>query len=359
MQNWNSRQLKQRFRPKKNIPHEWPVPRILNNIELANWFQTNEKLLNWLAAPGTNDDPGKHYCFRWIRKRVGHRLIESPKAKLKSIQRQILTGILDCIPVSNNAHGFCKDRNVKSFVADHVQRAVCLKMDLKQFFPSIRAGRVYGLFSSLGYPKPVARVLTGLCTAYASQTALKELGGMCTAGQQLHQIYSQRHLPQGAPTSPALSNLIAYRLDRRLNEFVEEAGGRYTRYADDILFSFEEQFASDRQCKNRLKRFANAVAAIAIEEGFEVNFRKTRIMFRAQRQMAAGLVINEIPNCSRAAFDQLKAILFNCVHHGPGSQNLDKDPRFQERLAGKVNWVRFVNESRGNKLLKLYEQIDW
>ena len=182
---------------------------------------------------------------------------------------------------------------------------------------------------------------------------------MCTTGQQLHQVYSRRHLPQGAPTSPALSNLVAYRLDRRLEGFVKEAGGRYTRYADDLLFSFDEKFTSDRQCKNRLKRFANRVAVIAIEEGFEVNFRKTRIMFRAQRQMAAGLVINEIPNCSRKAFDRLKAILFNCARKGPGSQNLDSDPRFRERLAGKVNWVRYVNESRGNKLLKLFEQIDW
>lgn len=335
------------------------LPAVDSVDELAAYFSTNTKTLLWLASLAKTSHPGRHYHSKWIQKRVGHRLIESPLPKLKSMQRMILTDILNPIPVSNSAHGFCKKRNTKSFVAGHSGRSVCLKMDLKQFFPSIDARRVGGIFKSLSFPRPVTRVLTGLCTTIAKPEDITQLKTMSTSGQQLNCLYARRHLPQGAPTSPKLANLVAFRLDRRLDGLVRPFDGRYSRYADDLLFSFPRDYALDRQCKNRLRRLRNLIAAIAIEEGFDVNFRKTRIMFRSQRQLATGLVINEKPNCPRKHYEQLKAILHNCIHHGPETQNRDNHSNFRAHLKGRVEWIAYLNQTRGQKLRRQFERIEW
>ena len=337
----------------------WSIPPIDSVDELAGYFSTTPKTLLWLSAVAQTSHPGEHYHSKWIRKRVGHRLIESPLPKLKTVQRMILTDILNPIPVSNFAHGFCKNRNTKSFVAKHTGRGVCLKMDLKQFFPSIESRRVGGIFKSLNFPRPVTRVLTGLCTTVAKPDDIEKLKTMSTSGQQLNRLYAKRHLPQGAPTSPKLANLVAYRLDCRLDGLVRPFDGRYSRYADDLLFSFPRDYAADRQCKNRLRRLSHRIAAIAIEEGFEVNFRKTRIMFHSQRQLATGLVINEKPNCTRKKYEQLKATLHNCIHCGPESQNRDNHPNFQAHLKGQIEWIAYLNQTRGQKLRNQFQQIQW
>ena len=337
----------------------WNTPVIGSVDELADYFSTTTKTLLWLSAVAGTSHPSQHYHSKWIRKRVGHRLLESPLPKLKSVQRMILTDILNPIPVSNFAHGFCKKRNTKSFVARHTGRSVCLKMDLHQFFPNIEARRVGGIFKSLEYPRPVTRVLTGLCTTIAKPDDISKLRTMSTSGQQLNRIYAMRHLPQGAPTSPKLANLVAFRLDRRLDGLVRPFDGRYSRYADDLLFSFPRDYAADRQCKNRLRRLSDRIAAIAIEEGFKVNFRKTRIMFRSQRQLATGLVLNESPNCPRKKYERVKATLHNCIHLGPESQNRDSHPNFQAHLRGQIEWIAYLNPTRGQKLRNQFEQIQW
>src|SRR5262249_2692968 len=148
--------------------------------------------------------------------------------------------------------------------------------DLRDFFASIAAARVQSIFLTAGYPEAVAKLLAALCTSRTPRDILRAVespGASPTSRTRaIGFLYGNRHLPQGAPTSPALANLSAFRLDARLSEFAHASGGSYTRYADDLVFSGEEGFA------RHIGRFATHVAAIAIEEGFAVNHRKTRIM---------------------------------------------------------------------------------
>lgn len=348
--------LKSRMRAKIGPPAQWDNPPIVHAKDLAGWLGVSERKLYWLADL---DDRRRspHYVCRWIRKRNGFRLIESPKPMLKKLQRQILHELLSFVPVSESAHGFVPNRSVKTFVADHIQQPVCLKMDLKSFFPGIRAGKVYGFFDHLGYPKDVARLLTGLCTTATRPATFDPLNGIPVRGQSIRSTYVPRHLPQGAPSSPMLSNFCTYRLDRRLLGLASALNGRFTRYADDLLFSFSDPI--ERQTKNRMRRFAQCVAVIAIEEGFEVNFRKTRLMFRSQRQMSAGIVLNSHSNLPRAKFDRLKAILFNCVRFGAESQNRHQLPDFRQHLAGQIAWHKEINPVKAEKLEKLFAQIQW
>jgi hypothetical protein len=130
-------------------------------------------------------------------------------------------------------------------------------------------------------------------------------------------------------------------------------GATYTRYADDLAFSGDENVA------RMVERLSVRVAAIAIEEGFSVNLRKTRVMRRGARQHLAGVVVNWHANVGRTEFDALKAVLSNCVRHGLRSQNRDGHRDFRAHLAGRVAHVAMVNAARGAKLRALLERIEW
>jgi RNA-directed DNA polymerase len=161
------------------------------------------------------------------------------------------------------------------------------------------------------------------------------------------------HLPQGAPTSPALANLCAYRVDCRLSGLARSAGAEYTRYADDLAFSGNDDF------ERRVERFSTHVAAILGEEGFTVYHRKTRIMRQGVRQHLAGLVANQSVNVIRTDFDRLKATLTNCVRLGPASQNREGHPLFRAHLEGRVGFVETINGAKGMRLRRILERIVW
>ena len=160
-------------------------------------------------------------------------------------------------------------------------------------------------------------------------------------------------MPQGAPSSPALANLCAYRLDVRLAAAATAAGASYTRYADDLVFSGSENFA------RAAHRFHILVCRVALEEGFEVNTRKTRVMPQSVQQKVTGIVMNQRPNVPRIDFDRLKATLNNCVKHGPQSQNHAQHTNFKAHLSGKIAYVQMLNAERAYKLRLLFDKISW
>jgi hypothetical protein len=341
----------------------WPIPKIETEGELAAWLGVSVNELEWYAdlkrlipRMGNGDGRLSHYHYRALTKNGGNvRLIESPKQKLKELQRIILRELLENVPIHPAVHGFVKGRSIKTFAAPHVGRSVVLRLDLKDFFPSIAGPRVQALFRTAGYPERVADVLGGICTNAAPRKIWKALGkGLDTEViAAARELYAWRHLPQGAPTSPALANLCAYRVDCRLTGLAKAAGAAYTRYADDLAFSGDEKFG---RC---VERFVVQAAAILLQEGFAVHHRKTRVMRKGVRQHLAGLVINEHSNVVRADFDRLKAILTNCVRHGAESQNREAHPSFRMHLEGRVGFVESVNPAKGARLRKIFEQIQW
>jgi hypothetical protein len=333
--------------PASGAPRDWKVPAITTLAELADELRLHGDDLGWLVAHGQAD----HYRHRWQAKpKSGRfRLIESPKSLLKIAQRQVLRKILAAIPPHEAARGFRPGNSVRDFVEPHTGRALLLRFDLEDFFPSLSAARVLRVFLTAGYPETVARALTRLTTRATPRSTVDEQPLAWAERRRL----ATPHLPQGAPTSPALANLGAFRLDCRLAGLAAAAGGRYTRYADDLLFSGGADFA------RQARRFEAAVGAIVIEEGFQLNHRKTRVLRQAQKQHAAGLVLNDKPNIDRRDFDRLKAILTNCVRHGPVSQNRDHHPDFATHLEGRISWVRFIHPEKGAKLSAIFGRIDW
>jgi RNA-directed DNA polymerase len=350
--------------PAPGPPASWPAPAIATPADLASFLDLAPNQLDWFAdcqsrEGDDRDEPVRHYRYRWVGKPSGSfRLIEAPKPRLKQFQRKLLDAILLPIPPHDAAHGFRPGRSVTTFVAPHVGQTIVLKMDLVDFFVSITSARVIAIYLTAGYPEAVARILTGLCTNTVPLSVWNLLDmepdlARSTATWRSRRLYREPHLPQGAPSSPALANLAAYRLDARLAGLALTAEARYTRYADDLVFSGGEAFA------RTIARFPTHVAAIALEEGFHVQHRKTRVMRQGVRQRAAGVVINQKSNITRNDYEQLKAILCNCARHGPHSQNRAGVADFRAHLAGRVAHVARLNPERGERLVRLFERIDW
>lgn len=340
---------------------QWEVPAIESVSALAQWLGTDVNYLRWFAdlkGLGYKSIRPKlrHYHYRILAKESGNiRLIEAPKQALKKLQQRILTGILDKIPVHPATHGFAKGRSIKTYIAPHVGRRVVLRMDLRHFFNTFRAARIQAFFRTLGYPEAVADLLGGICTNATPRDVWKEIDSISNRVQtwETRKLYGRPHLPQGAPTSPALANLCAFRIDCRLAGLAKSAGARYTRYADDLAFSGNAEF------EKRVERFSTHVAAILQEESFAVNYRKTRIMRQGVRQRIVGLVANQRPNVPRNDFDRLKATLTNCVRRGPQTQNHDAQPDFCAHLEGRVSFVEMINPIKGKRLRRVFDQIRW
>ncbi len=339
----------------------WRVTPIRTAGELADWLGVAIGELDWFADLRTlefkrNRGRLRHYHYRTLTKRFGRiRLIESPKPRLKHIQRCILTGILNHIPPHAAVHGFRRGRSIKTFAAPHVGKRVVMRIDLQDFFPSVSVARIQSLFRTVGYPEKVADLLTGLCSN-STPMDVWENDVVRSLGWQMRHIpwlYSQPHLPQGAPTSPALANLCAYRLDCRLSGLAHSAGATYTRYADDLAFS------GDRDFERAAKRFHIHVCATVMEERFSVHHRKTRIMRQGVRQYLAGMVVNQRLNVPRDDFDRLKATLTNCIRLGAQSQNRGGHDDYRGHLAGRIAFVEMVNPTRGSRLRKLFDQVEW
>jgi RNA-directed DNA polymerase len=344
----------------------WPIPAITSSADLCAWLRVTSGELDWFAdLKGLNRKQGMsklgHYRYSIRPKRSGDlrvgdlRVIEAPKQRLKQIQRQILSEILDSIPPHAAAHGFVRGRSIQSFAAPHAGKRVVLRMDVRDFFPSIVAARVQAFFRTAGYPDSVSSLLCGLCTNAVPDGAWHEHRSQLGVERafELRSLYHRQHLPQGAPTPPSLANLCAYRLDSRLQGLTRSVEATYTRYADDLAFSGGEAF--DRQAE----RFSDQAGAIMLEEGFRPHFRKTRIMRQGVRQQLAGMIINRHLNIGRTEFDRMKAVLINCVRQGPGSQNRDGIADFRMYLNGWIGFAETVNSARGARLRTIFNQIHW
>lgn len=312
--------------------------------DLRAWLGLSEAQLRYLVTATDRAEPGlpppPYTCFD-IPKRDGRpRKVCAPGYLLRRAQRRILRDILAIPAVHESAHAFVPGRSVRTNAAVHVGRPLLIKFDLVDFFPSIYYARVFGLFASLGYD-----VGHGRFSVFDGDRAIAPtLARLCVYAESPHEVGSA-YAPQGAPTSPALSNLVCRNLDRRLAGLALKAGARYSRYADDLTFSF----ASDPP--GGIGRFRWWVDEIVQQEGFALNGRKFRVVRASQRQIVTGVVVNDVPRVAREDRRRLRAILHNCRKHGVESQSGGRAD-FGASLLGWASWVNAIDPEEGRKLLR-------
>ena len=336
--------------PTTTVRRPFGTPLLDDVADLAVWLGLSILELDWFADPrGMNrratDRRLRHYRYLWLN----GRLIEAPKPRLRALQRLVLADMLGAIPTHPAAHGFVPARSPHTFAAPHAGAPMVIRLDVTSFFASVTAARVYGLFREAGYPEPVAHTLTALCTTRAPAAILRTAPERVPDRDYRLALLRVPHLPQGAPTSPALANLCGFRLDRRLTGLAEVCQARYTRYADDLAFS-------GRFTKSGAVRFVERVSEIAADEGFRLNAAKTRIRGQGDRQLLAGLVVNSAPAVPRREYDALRALLHNAIHTGLDEQNHDGHADFASYLAGRIGWVGHRHPTRGAKLNALLER---
>jgi RNA-directed DNA polymerase len=348
----------------RRLEHDWPIGEVESVAGLAERLELSDGQLAWLADVRSLERTVAHeklrnYRYRIVPRRGGlPRVLEAPKARLKEIQRWILHEILDPVPAHEAAQGFTRGRSVATHARLHSGQAVVLRLDLKDFFASVTAGRVFGIFRTLGYERSVAHVLTGLSTNAIPQAvwqAVPRAADPTLIGPRfwLGRALATPHLPQGAPTSPALANLAAFRLDRRLAGLASASGLRYSRYADDLTFS------GPVQLRRRRRHLEALVGEIAHAEGFAINERKTALHSAGGRQSVCGIVVNVRPNVLRSEYDELKAILHNAAVHGPAGQNRAGIADFEAHIRGRISWIASLNPARGEKLRRRFAEISW
>ncbi len=219
-----------------------------------------------------------------------------------------------------------------------------LRLDLRDFFPRVAVAQVRAMFTTIGYPPPVAVTLADLCTTATPIAALSGIDPILAASLRI------RHLPQGSPTSPALSNLALRNADRRIAGYAAKRGLQYSRYADDLALS------GDRMA---VERTLWVISRIVADEGFPLHPDKVRVMSAHQRQHLAGLVVNDRPQASRPDYDNLRALLYNCAATGPAAQNRQQHDDFRSHLYGRIAWVGATNAARRRTLHHLAALVDW
>ena len=281
---------------------------------------SDEKVLAALYALGEHTE--RHYSRLQIPKRNGGtRTLLVPDKLLKNVQRHILQHILDGRRISSSAAAYHKNASVVSNAARHTGKPLVLKMDIRDFFGSITFPMVLShAFSSQYFPPSVGTLLTTLC-CYCD------------------------YLPQGAPTSPALSNLVMRPFDEYMEQWCAQRGITYSRYCDDMTFSGE----FDAKCVRR------KVYGYLRAMGFEPNREKTQLLSQGRRQVVTGIVVNEKPQISRDYRRNLRRELYYCEKSGV-REHLKRTGdtaylprgqagaiRYLESLLGKVNYVLSAN----------------
>ena len=294
-----------------------PVPiKLYSQIDLA---QALGVPLSFLRRCVFSAD--KHYKHFHVAKRSGRgwRRVSAPSMTLKGIQRWILYFILRPQDFEEACTGFRPGISIVDNAGRHIGSEFVANADIADFFPSITAPRIFGLFRNLGYPKEVCFALTRLCTC-------------------------DGRLPQGSPASPDIANLIARRLDRRLASICDVRHWRYSRYADDITISGS----------GSSQRALELIEKIVVEEGFELNKRKSHVARRGACQLVTGLVVNDKLGVSRVYRRRLRA----AIHHLEIGQPSALTERC--RIQGRISFLKMIDPNspivaRGERVLKELE----
>lgn len=292
--------------------------------------------------------------FKLRKKRGGFRVIQTPVDELKYLQKWILINILEKIPSHPSCKGFDKTLSIKKNAEVHLNREAILKIDLLRFYDSINERRIYGIFKKIGYHPNLAVSLAKICsiipdTQFLSSFKKKELGLKNKIIEK-----SEGLLPQGAPSSPKLSNLITISIDNRLTKLANKNDLSYSRYADDITFSGNAA---------TLKKIAKTVYRIIEDENLFVNYSKTKLLIKGNPFFVTGLSVNNdhvtIPKKRKI---NIEHHLFHCLKNGVEEHIKKcgiKNKNFKDWLLGNIAFVFSVEKKLGEKYFADFNKIQW
>jgi RNA-directed DNA polymerase len=251
---------------------------------------------------------------------------------MRTIQFRILNNLLDKVEIPEYIYAFERGKSIPKMAQSHVGKGTVLSFDLKDFFTSIKQQHLFQIFQHLGCSEKPARLLSELCTI-------------------------KSFVPQGALTSPKLSNIVtALTFGPKLKEYCDQRGYTLSIYADDITISMDEVLDGDRMSVaiEIMQYVSNLVQSFR----FEVNHRKTKVMRPYQRQFVCGVVVNVRPNLKRTEKRKLRAVVHTLGKYGveyTAAKNGYTPERLIGRLAGQIGWFGQLNPEAGARILKTFQ----
>jgi len=312
------------------------LPHFPTALSLAAAMGITVAELRFLAFHRKVSRTSHYQRFEIPKKSGGKRLISAPMPRLKAAQAWVLETILSRVPVHDAAHGFRTARSIVTNAQPHVGAGLVVNMDLKDFFPTITHRRVLGVLRGLGYSHAIATILALLCTE-------PRITAVEMDGQRWFIARGERVLPQGAPTSPALTNILCRRLDQRMSGLAAKLSMAYTRYADDMTFSGGDDAP--------VGVLLGVTAKIVADEGLVIHPDKTRVMRRGRRHEVTGVVVNEKLSVDRRMVRRLRAVLYQIEQSGPEGKHWDgEEDNLLLTVFGYANFVRMVDPARGEPL---------
>lgn len=313
------------------------LPELNDAAELAAAMDVTVGELRFLAFHRRAASTTHYRRFAIPKKTGGLRSISAPMPRLKRAQEWVLTHILERVELHRAAHGFRRGRSIVTNAQPHVNSDVVINVDIENFFPTITYTRIRGVFKSLGYSAQLASILALICSE-------PEVEQVELDGRTYFVAKSERQLPQGAPSSPALTNIICRGLDARLDGIARRLGYQYTRYADDITFSGSGDAAK------AVGRALRQICYVVNDEGFVLRPEKTRVLRRSGRQEVTGLIVNEKLGVRRDLLRRFRAVLFHIERDGPAGKRWGNSPHVMLSIEGFVNFVSMVDPEKGSEL---------
>jgi RNA-directed DNA polymerase len=320
------------------------LPFITTVEELAKAMNTSVGMIRYLAYNRIVSKTTHYKRFYIPKKTGGKRLISTPMPKLKHAQYWILENILEKIALKDAAHGFVKKRSIVSNALPHVKAEVVVNIDMKDFFPTITYPRVKGVFQSFGYSEQIATIFALICTE-------PECDQIEIDGQTYFAAGTERLLPQGAPTSPALTNIICRKLDARLMGIAAKLNFQYTRYADDLTFS------ASGEATQKLKTLMGFIRKIVKEEKLTIHPDKVRVLRKGARKEVTGIIVNDRPTVNAKELDRFRALLFQIEKDGPAGKHWNNSINLLASIKGYANFVSMVDPIKGQPLMERVKKI--
>jgi RNA-directed DNA polymerase len=317
--------------------------------ELAALAGVEPRVLTWLIW--ILPDQHRYNTFSIARRNGSERRIEAPVKALKDVQKSVADAMLAAYRAPAHVHGFTSGRSPKSNAEVHVDKFHVLRADLADFFPSITFRRVKGLFKAWPFEYPAQ-----LADAMARLT--------CHLGA----------LPQGAPTSPIISNFICRRMDRDLARLAAKERCHFSRYADDLIFSTNQHLFPPAigLVDEGVALAGDSLKTVVTQNGFSINTEKTTLTRETQRQRVTGIVVNEKVNVPREYVRSLRSLLYiwrvhgkkaaetSMAEHAAASPNRPPgkpSARFEHIVRGRVQYVRSIKGKRNPTYFKLAKAL--
>lgn len=291
----------------------------------------------------------KYTSFSIPKKGGGNREIVAPISGIKNIQRKLASILIELYPDKNCVYGFMKNKNILHNAKQHTKKRLVINIDLRDFFPSINFGRVLGLFKS--YP-----------FNFNDEVAVTLAQISC----------HDNALPQGAPSSPIISNFICRRLDNALLKFARQNRFTFSRYADDITFStnLKELPIAFGVIENDRLVLSTEFISLIKSNGFQINDNKTRYAYKNNRQTVTGLTVNEFPNVNRKYVRNIRAMIHAWNKHGIEKaateyfekyKKIDKPEKhidvYRRVVIGKINFLRYIKHNEKEGDCNLYKKF--